>query len=60
LHGGEDYALLATAPEGQAIEGFARIGVCEPRGCHEPIIVLIDKNGARSSVAPRGFDHFSP
>ena len=48
LHGGEDYALLVTAPG--VLEGFVRIGRIE-----EGAGVWLD--GA--PIEPRGFDHFS-
>lgn len=52
LHGGEDYALVATARS--AIEGFRRIGeVIAGRG-----LVLRGAGGDRPLEA-RGFDHFA-
>ena len=55
LHGGEDYALLVSAPAGTEIEGFARIGSCE---AGEPQVVL-EHDGQRRPVEVRGYDHFS-
>lgn len=53
LFGGEDYALLATAPS--AIEGFRAIGVVE-RGAG---VALRRQDGRIVDVPPRGFDHFA-
>ncbi len=55
LHGGEDYALVITAPEGVTLPHFVRAGVCS-RG--EPSVMLM-KDGALTAVDPRGFDHFA-
>lgn len=49
LHGGEDYALLATSRE--PISGFTRIGQCVPRGPHAILL-------GSTPVAGAGFDHF--
>jgi thiamine-monophosphate kinase len=52
LHGGEDYALLASAPEGPP--GFRRVGeVRSGRG-----LVLRTAEGERP-LEPEGFDHFA-
>ncbi|MFO0556323.1 MAG: thiamine-phosphate kinase [Polyangiaceae bacterium] len=56
LSGGEDYALLATAPRGSSIPGFTRIGTCEERSAH---LVLIENRGARRPAPIAGFDHFT-
>jgi thiamine-monophosphate kinase len=51
LHGGEDYALLATSPVG--LPGFVRIGVVEEgRG-----VALRTASGV-TPIPPRGWDHF--
>lgn len=55
LHGGEDYALVITAPEGVTLPHFVRAGVCS-RG--EPSVMLME-DGALTAVDPRGFDHFA-
>lgn len=49
LNGGEDYALLATAPG--PIRGFIRIGTCLPRGPHAVLL-------GTEPLAGGGFDHF--
>ena len=54
LHGGEDYALLITLPEGLELPGFLPVGRCtEGQG-----IAVRDATGAVSDVVPSGFDHF--
>ncbi|MDF2695048.1 MAG: Thiamine-monophosphate kinase [Labilithrix sp.] len=53
LHGGEDYALLATSVV--PLEGFVRIGTIEAAA---PGVVLVRADGTRSAVDPKGFDHF--
>jgi len=55
LHGGEDYALLATAPAEARLPSFKRIGRCVTRGDHA---VLLETNGASHPITARGFDHF--
>ncbi len=57
LSGGEDYALVATAPRGVMLEGFRRIGHVV---AGEPVGVLIDEGGSRRAVDEHGFDHFRP
>ncbi len=52
LHGGEDYALLATAAA--PIAGFEAIGVIA-RGSG---VALRGRDGRVVDVPPRGFDHF--
>jgi thiamine-monophosphate kinase len=54
LHGGEDYALLATSPS--PLPGFVRIGTVMDAG--ESRLVLTTTDGTRP-LAPRGFDHFA-
>jgi thiamine-monophosphate kinase len=52
LHGGEDYALLATSA--QPIPGFSRIGeIAAGSG-----LALRDGAG-ENELAPAGFDHFA-
>ncbi|NUP09513.1 MAG: thiamine-phosphate kinase [Polyangiaceae bacterium] len=55
LTGGEDYALLATAPEGTTLPGFTRIGRCVAR-LEEPL--YIEAGGEMRRVTAAGFDHF--
>ncbi len=54
LHGGEDYAILATSLK--PLEGFSRIGVVES-GVG---VWLRAPNGEQHAIEPRGFDHFEP
>lgn len=56
LSGGEDYALLVTAPPGAPLEGFVRIGRCEQRGAQPVWVELAD--GTRRP-ARGGWDHFA-
>jgi thiamine-monophosphate kinase len=58
LHGGEDYAVVVVAPPSARLPGFVRIGGCEPRDDSLGPVALCDAAGARTRVAPRGFDHF--
>lgn len=64
LHGGEDYELLFTAPEGAlipaAIAGVAvtRIGRMVRRRTGRPTIALITGR-KRKPLAPLGWEHFS-
>jgi thiamine-monophosphate kinase len=55
LTGGEDYALLAAAPEGANLPSFTRIGRCVARG---PDALLLESGGKPRPVAASGFDHF--
>jgi thiamine-monophosphate kinase len=59
LHGGEDYALLVTAPEGFEPEGFVRVGRCVPRSREAPALRLRWPDGRDEPVPPTGYDHFS-
>jgi thiamine-monophosphate kinase len=52
LHGGEDYALIATSAG--EVDGFVRIGRFE----EGEGVALEDASGARRVIDPRGFDHF--
>lgn len=54
LAGGEDYAVVATAPG--SLRGFDRIGRVES-GSGEVILERAD--GTRIRLDPRGFDHFA-
>lgn len=57
LYGGEDYALVATAPSAEPLApGFSRVGVVMERGDHALLIERTD--GARTPLDVRGFDHF--
>ena len=54
LAGGEDYALIATAPPGVSIEGFRVIGACAAgSGVH-----IRDRAGAIRALDASGWDHF--
>lgn len=56
LRGGEDYALVVTAPEGEPIAGFARIGTVRVG----PSVVVL-RDAVRGEVeVTGGFDHFAP
>jgi len=57
LYGGEDYALVATLPEGQALEGFTRIGAVEPLSAG-PCVALAGEDGSITALVELGFDHF--
>lgn len=58
LHGGEDYALLATSAT--ALPGFVRIGSVEAYDSKGSRLVLSSPSPAgRSDLAPKGFDHFA-
>ncbi len=54
LHGGEDYALLATSAS--PLPGFVRIGTIEPHAGGARLL-LTTKRGTEP-LEPRGFDHF--
>lgn len=58
LHGGEDYALVATSAAA-SLPGFTRIGVVEAHGSEQSRVALATPAGVRD-LAPRGFDHFAP
>ncbi len=57
LHGGEDYALVVTAPRGVALPGFVAIGACDDG---PPGEVWLREDHASCRVEVRGFDHFAP
>lgn len=52
---GEDYALLVTSPS--PLDGFDRIGVVEASGTSSGV-TLVQVDGTRVPVDPKGFDHF--
>lgn len=52
LKGGEDYALLFTAPSSTKIKGF-RIGEVIKKGRY-----IIDSSGKKSNFKPEGYEHF--
>lgn len=55
LSGGEDYALLAAAPEGAPLPSFTRVGRCVERRADA---LLLDHNGQLRPLTAAGFDHF--
>jgi len=57
LHGGEDYALVVALPDGEALEGFTRVGVVEPPRAG-PCVALREDDGSITGLVERGFDHF--
>jgi thiamine-monophosphate kinase len=68
LHGGEDYELLFTARPsltnpgeiaGLAIHAIGKMIKLAPRHRSEPRIDLLSRDGRRSPLAPRGWEHFS-
>lgn len=59
LHGGEDYALVITAPPGSLPEGFTPIGRCDASGEDAPGVALLDNSGLARRIDERGFDHFA-
>jgi thiamine-monophosphate kinase len=59
LHGGEDYALVVTAPADELLPpGFIVIGRCEAAGQSDDAIVLRGIDDALHPQEERGFDHF--
>jgi thiamine-monophosphate kinase len=59
LHGGEDYALIVVASASARLEGFVRVGGCEPRGDETHDVALVAPDGSQRPVTERGFDHFT-
>jgi thiamine-monophosphate kinase len=59
LQGGEDYAVVAAAPPGEAIEGFVRIGSCEAAAGGASLVALRRPDGTVVPVEAHGFDHFA-
>jgi thiamine-monophosphate kinase len=58
LHGGEDYALLVTAPSDVALgEAFRRIG--SVRAFDGASRLVLDDGETLTPVTPKGFDHFA-
>lgn len=64
LHGGEDYELLFTAPARAKIPPqiagvlIHPIGRMVPRKPRQPRMILVDEEGHRSPLEPRGWEHF--
>ncbi len=56
LFGGEDYALVVTAPAGVDLPGFIAIGHCDDG---PPGEVWLREDRASRRVEARGFDHFA-
>lgn len=55
FNGGEDYELLATFVPGSTLpKGFTAIGRVTNEG-----LTLVQPNGLRSKLVPKGYDHFS-
>jgi thiamine-monophosphate kinase len=57
LHGGEDYALVVTAPKGSVLEGFVAIGECRPPG-GPGSTVFVQTAGNIVAMDEQGYDHF--
>jgi thiamine-monophosphate kinase len=57
LYGGEDYALAVAAPSGTKLDGFTRIGHCEP-AAPTHAVALRTSSGGRQAIHEGGFDHF--
>jgi thiamine-monophosphate kinase len=58
LYGGEDYALLIAAPADAALEGFVRIGHCEPAVRSYAVALAVSAEEHRP-IHEGGFDHFA-
>ncbi len=59
LYGGEDYALLLTAPPGSERDTWRRIGRCVAAEGMAPAVYL-ERKGTVEPIEVRGFDHFAP
>ncbi|MEO6911629.1 MAG: thiamine-phosphate kinase [Edaphobacter sp.] len=65
LHGGEDYELLFAAPASirmpHRLAGvpITRIGRFTRKLARKPLMTLISPDGARATLEPRGWEHFS-
>jgi len=59
LHGGEDYAVVVTVPEGEVPEGFVPIGQVLRAEPNAKAISMRSAEGSITPVEERGFDHFS-
>lgn len=65
LHGGEDYELLFAAPASyrvpRRIAGvpITRIGCFTRKPAKRPLLTLLTPDGARATLEPRGWEHFS-
>lgn len=57
LSGGEDFALLATAPAGTSIVGMRRVGTCR-EARDEPGVYVVRAGAPDRRVDRLGFDHF--
>jgi thiamine-monophosphate kinase len=58
LTGGEDYALVVVAPASAPLEGFTRVGGCEPPADGRGRVAIVSPDGALADVDEGGFDHF--
>jgi thiamine-monophosphate kinase len=58
LFGGEDYAVVFSAPQDTQVPGAMRIGWIEAGGERDPVIAQAP-DGSRRPLAMRGFDHFA-
>jgi thiamine-monophosphate kinase len=65
LHGGEDYELLFSAPASTRVPRqlagipITRIGKFTRKNARQPLMTLIEPSGARATLEPRGWEHFS-
>lgn len=65
LHGGEDYELLFAAPASvrvpRRVAGIpiTRIGRFTRRRAKQPLMTLLEPNGSRATLEPKGWEHFS-
>ncbi|MFP6683227.1 MAG: thiamine-phosphate kinase, partial [Polyangiaceae bacterium] len=59
LYGGEDYALLLTAPPGSERNTWRRIGRCVAAEGMASAVYL-ERKGTAEPIEVRGFDHFAP
>lgn len=57
LSGGEDYALVASAPRGEPLVGWTCLGHCE-KADPAAEVVLEHADGRRETITAAGFDHF--
>lgn len=57
LGGGEDFALLATAPADAYVPGMRRVGACRPAEA-EPAVYGARAGAAWRRITGAGFDHF--
>lgn len=65
LHGGEDYELLFAAPASVRVPrqlagvSITRIGQFSQRQAKRPLITMLEPNGSRATLEPKGWEHFS-